>query len=490
VTLVIPTDGRRPALLRRCIRGHARQSELDGLPLELVVCDNSGRADREAATREVLREFCLGMTVRFIGTLERRRYVEQLIGELGDSPGLFAELAHALGPCGFDDGSSTTAGLTWPRQGSDAPARNALQLAQVGHRYTSVDDDTTAFFSAVPRLADDTMVHRSSAAGEPWAESTEDPTEFWFFPSAQAAFDDAPRADLRPLYESLFMGVLGRDVRAAMTGLIGDSAMSPSPYLLSRRGITRAHLQADYELARRARHVRRGALEPTLTSHPHFMAVCSAFDGCELLPPFLPLQRNSDGLWGHVLRATTGSLIAHVPYCVTHDPGEERPAMLSELVAWPTPAGLVRLVVDVWPRDPRCGSSAARMRSLAAYLFTWAELDAPEFERCLCSLRWAELEQGANRLQADAELADELERGRPSGAERWPPEAWRDDVVTAARSKYLWVGNPLAIHPPGAGARSYLAALARLLELWPLVDAAARQLAARGVRLGLEEPPF
>ena len=502
MTLVIPTDGRRPALLRRCIAGHARQSELDGVTLDLVVCDNSGRADREAATREVLREFAVGMSVRFIGTLERRRYVDALVEQLGPRlrrdasardaavAGARAELEYALGPLEFGAGGSL--GLSWPRQGSDAPARNALQLAEIGHRYVSVDDDTTAFFSTVPRLGDDdAMVPRMSADDEPWADSSDDPTEFWFYPSAQAAFDDAPRANLRPLYESLFMNALdGQHVLAAMTGLVGDSAMSPSPFLLTRALLTRAHVQNDYELARRARHVRRGVRQPTLTSHPHFMTVCAAFDGRALLPPFLPLQRNADGLWGSVLRATTGSLIAHVPYCVTHDPGEERPAMLSELGAAPTPAGLVRLVVDVWPRGPVCGNSAARMRSLATHLLTWAELDAPEFERRLCSLRWAELERGADRLQAEAELADVLERNRRPGALRFPPEKWRDDVVEAARAKYLLVGNPLAIHPPGAGARSYLAAYARLLELWPLVDDAARQLAARGVRLSVEEPPF
>jgi hypothetical protein len=480
-SLVIPIDGRRPNLLRRCLLSHIRQSEIDGVALQVTVCDNSGHLETEMQTRTVLRTVATSVDARFMGCTERRRYVTHLVAELGGGDDTRAELAFALGPLA----PSTTSPLLshWPRPGSDAPARNVLQLDQVGHRYASVDDDTTSYFSTTP-----------GASLEGWREvEYEDPTEFWFYPSAQAAFDDAPRADVAGDAGHLgviFMGALGRDVLVAQTGLVGDAAMSPSPYLLTRHGITRANLLRDYAVARASRHVRRAVLAPTLAAHPHFMTVCCAFDGRFLLPPFLPLPRDADGLFGQVLRAVTGSLIAHTPYCVTHDPGASRPPMLSDLGASPSPAALARLVVDAWER-PTEWRAATRMQLLAAHLLEWSELEPAEFEARLCELRWAQLQNQAERFeqiaalqQAPSDTPDLITDADVGFAE------WRGDVREAARCRRQLIGNPFAIHPPGAHARATCAALGRLLALWPIVDNAARRLAARGLRVGIEEPPF
>lgn len=471
-SLVIPTDGRRPHLLRRCIASHARQSELDGASLQVTVVDNSGHDATEQHTRAVLRGFAVGMDVRFIGCGERRRYVTHLVAELGGDDDLRAELAYALGPLAPSSSMPTLS--HWPRAGSDAPARNVLQLDQVGHRYATADDDTTASLSLVP-----------NAALDVWRDAECDPTEFWFFDSAERALESGEPVDFRDErghLELAFMDALGPDVLVAQTGLVGDSAMSPSAYLLTRRGITRDHLVADYTRARVARHVRRGALAPTLSSHPHFMTVCAAFDGRALLPPFLPLERDADGLFGVVLRATTGSLIAHVPYCVAHDPGAPRPPMLSELGAAPTAATLVRLVIDRWRRTTDV-LPTTRMQQLAAHLLEWSQLAPDVFEQQLCELRWAQLLRQAETLEQLLDLAAPLDQS-PNLV------AWRSDMREAVRRRVSLIGDPVAIHPPGSHARASCAALGRLLALWPAVVDAARRLAARGTRVGIEEPPF
>ena len=57
-----------------------------------------------------------------------------------------------------------------------------------------------------------------------------------------------------------------------------------------------------------------------------FVSTCFAYDGSELLPPFLPGIRSSDSLWAWMLRALyPESPICHLPRAIEHDQSIKRP---------------------------------------------------------------------------------------------------------------------------------------------------------------------
>ena len=444
-TLVVPTAGERPLLLHRCLLSFLRACQPYDQSFELVVAHNGSYAEEER-TRGVLRELARepGLdSVRFIGRAERRRYVEQLAAQLGGDEEVRAELVYAL-----------------ERVGSDGSNRNLLQLELVGDAYVSADDDTVALFSLVPE----------AELSDPFDECIDfDPTEFWFYGSREESFADASPHAVCPLW--VFDSLLGRDVRIAQTGLVGDSGMEPSPYLLHHRGAaTRARLLDDYALARACRYVRRGVARPTLAAGHMFMTTFCGFDGSDLLPPFLPLDRGADVLFAETLRATQLSLVGHVPLCVRHDPmpASPRAPMLSQLGVRATPAHLVSLALREWPR-PKFTSGRARMRSLCAFLDDLVH-DERAFASEFTALRFNYLSNALEAFElnvAGAEFGEDIDRARRAYA-----DALRSAEVDVAR------------------AGTFISAFARLLAIWPDVDVAARRLRTAGIRPGVEEPPF
>lgn len=437
--------------LRRCLLSFAEACRFYDADLDVVVADNGADDER---TRTVLRELAgepRVQSVRFIGRADRARYISALVHELGEDAR--PELEYALA-----------------RVGSDGSNRNILQLDQVGDAYISADDDVCAFFS---RLA-------GSRLGPPWVESElYDPTELWLYDSRDDAFTDAPRFMTNPL--TIFAGVLGRDVRAAQTGLVGASGMEPSPYLLSCASeATRHRIRRNYARARQARWVRRAVEYPTLSAGHFFMTTFCGFDGSRMLPPFLPLERGTDALWGRTLRATHLSLIGHLPLLVVHDPddGEARAPMLSQLEQMrATPAHLVGLFVDAWPR-PAFTDAEDRVHGFAAWLDGVTD-DVRHFTALFLECRWQYLElalDNFNRRVGERDLC-----------EPQPVDAYFDDVARARAAYHAAIAHAEADAP---AACTYLRAFARLLTIWPAVDAAARALRLKGIRPGLEEPPF
>ncbi len=84
----------------------------------------------------------------------------------------------------------------------------------------------------------------------------------------------------------------------------------------------------------RSRQVLRCSPAWAVTDNAWFMATVAAFDGTGFLPPFVPVDRNQDALFGMLLRmASPSDLIGHVPVAVAHEPDERRPADLNGLIS-------------------------------------------------------------------------------------------------------------------------------------------------------------
>ena len=127
-------------------------------------------------------------------------------------------------------------------------------------------------------------------------------------------------------------------------GLLGDSGMASPRYYLGLTGPSRERLVASpaaYQSAFRSREVLRAVRRPTISTGPFVMTGFFGFDNRLLLPPFFPVQPNSDGIFGLVLqKCMEGSHIAFLPSVLLHEPAAER--MFESGQIW-TDAGSVRM---------------------------------------------------------------------------------------------------------------------------------------------------
>jgi hypothetical protein len=223
---------------------------------------------------------------------------------------------------------------------------NAVLLDSCGKLVVHADDDSV-FLSAAPPLALPGLRLTSAV----------DPTEWRFFADSRERERQAvPRdSDLLAAHQELlgqpvaaclrrhsgeadcdevapeFLTVLesaGTKVAVTMAGVCGDSGLGSPLAVLWVSGATRETVLASeqsYRAAQRGREILRAAPCVTLSQSAFLMSNHCGLDNRLALPPFLPALRNSDGVFGQVLKACQPrSLIAHLPEAVLHLPGEQR----------------------------------------------------------------------------------------------------------------------------------------------------------------------
>jgi hypothetical protein len=218
--------------------------------------------------------------------------------------------------------------------------RNLALLSTVGERVLMVDDDVLL---------------------EPWALEEakdgialvghDDPREWRFFETRQAALDATHRVDIDLLtaHGSLLGRHLGDlltqnapdldvachhmvtaaenpgDLTISLTfaGLAGDSARYCATRLLLSSGRLRQRLYREprsLELATTTREAHSIPAQLSITHHTACLAYCMGMSNADGLVPFLPVGRNEDGVFGMTLQMTGHrSLAAHLPCGVLHD---------------------------------------------------------------------------------------------------------------------------------------------------------------------------
>lgn len=466
-----------------------------GRAAALKVFDDSAQASQREATRVLLLELGkrLGVEVRYAGEEEKRAFAAKLARELAPE-GIAPELIEfaLFDPFGL--------GHSFGANG------NAFLLATQGELALKLDDDTFCRFASPaeprPGLA---------------LSSRPDPTRIRLFPdraSLEAAF---PLRELDPL--GAHEGLLGRSaadclagqegrrihceevgpellqllesyparVAATMTGICGDSGMGSCRYFLSLTGADREALvgsEERYRAALASRQLLRAAPCPTLSSGELFMGMNCGYDNRELLPPFFPVLRNSDGLFAQVLRrCLPGALIGHLPLAGDHRPPQARRFAEGEARSVGVRLmDLLILLVRDYPPVPGAGQSPGALGSLGSYLIEAASLKPKEFEDCLRRL-W--VRDMARYLEHLERLLDRY---------RGEPDYWAEDVE-AQRESVRWrveagpdiTPEDVAARKGAEGALPLAQVLVRrygeLLAAWPAIAAGARRLKAAGVAL-------
>lgn len=484
--------------LERCLTSFMENCGTFGRTADFAVMDDSASAEVRDATRQMLLELKTNFDsqIFYAGLEEKQRFAQELIAESGVS-------SEAVNFALFDEANIGFSG---------GKNRNALLLHTVGDMFYSSDDDAVCRLALPPEDEDD-------LDGDP-DELRE--MKWWFYADRQSALDSAKfvEEDLLGIHEQL----LGRElceciaasgdtdvlnfeqldgpslralregtgrVMATFTGVLGDSgAPIPAAYRQlnnsSRERLLRSH--TDYFLASKSREVFRSVSRPRVGRITNYNTTAMAFDNREILPPFIPIARGEDHLFGHTMRyCFDGALVGDLPWAILHAPSELRiflPGAAQEAASGVQLAGLIWACITSRSFWPGIKDGPERMRSIGTYLMKLGSLPLEEFEELLRGRLW----------QIQSGQITSLE-GRLH-SHNAPPDYWVDDLQKQVEALREAMTQPHYVVPLDLRlerdieearllSQELVWKFGQLLSAWPEVIRAARRLRAQGRRLAV-----
>ena len=484
----IPTRDRAPSLAR-CLASLADSVRRGEDSPDIIVVDDSSCAEDRSANRRMLASIHATYPGQlfYAGPVEKQRFARTLAGRTGLH---HDTVAFALaGGEGFPIATGSS--------------RNLLLLHAAGEAHLQLDDDIVCQIALAP-----------GAQAGLVCTSRLDPTEFWF----ESDDEPAPAGSLAPhdllaVHERLLgndlgdclSGLQGNEgpgldgassvfasdprgrVRVTMAGFVGDSGMSSSLYFLLLDGASRDRLNCSEQSYRDAIHrhrVVRSVRRMTVAHGAFCQALNLGLDHRETLPPFLPVQRNQDGVFATLLKTCgNGDYLGFLPWVVAHEPPRPRALSSDGLVA--AAAGvrcdqIVQLLIRT--SAPRVvGTLDGNLEIVGEALERFGAFAEREFARTVDLVVRAQLRGLAGRLSS---LLSE-HGGKPV----W----WASDVRLLLRILEQRQAAPDISVPEDLrrvfGPVEALPALQRLvgrfgklLRSWPVMVEAARDLRASGTR--------
>jgi hypothetical protein len=494
VSSIAVTTCDRSETLRRCLETHLAGARRCGRRFVLLVLDDSTDPQVRRRNRGIAGALAAahGVQLRYGGRADREAFVGALVSR-GRVPEELARFA-LLGL----DGLGTT-----------GANRNTALLDTVGEMIVAADDDTTWGVAQTEASAGLHLARRPDLG------------EFEFFADLESAQrwarcrDDV---DFVGLHERLLGRSLADTIRrvvpagglhgegwpaermesvvggAAHTpvtqmGVVGDSGTaSPFPFL-TLEGLSRDRLlasEAKYQAARTSRAVMRRVSRLSVSAHRHCMGYVLGLDNRRDLPPFFPVLRNSDGIFGAVLRASMpDAYIGQLPEAVLNDPPEPRRWERDAIWTAPSRWRVCDLVAAAIAAGQGAGPGRAVGGGLVALgqrLVALAERPLDAFEEALCHQRCLQNAVRARQLTAC------LDRHGCQPA-YWAADVRRalDRAVAAASERRLPPADDLPPTLPERDRRLLARRLVRsfgaLLAWWPALLAEVRALQAAGIRI-------
>ena len=429
IATVAVTTRNRPASLKRCVESILTNRALYGRTHGVLVADDSDAPDVRAANVTVLTSLArrFRAPVFYVGRTERHALVRALERRTG--------LSRALLEFAFLPAASCSV----PTVGAN---RNAVLAATTGSSILSCDDDVVWAGARPPVSAADLVLG-----------SIPDPTVIRFFADRQAVQTALQwrTADITAAHETTLGRSIGdlvvqhhgrvrctafserlcraadraaARVRVTSLGIAGDSGMSSTRDYVFLRGESQRHLFANGWIEGcplPTREIVRAAEATTVTEGFQFMTTAVGFDNASLCMPFLPLFRNSDGVFAEVMRACAeDAYFAHIPWVLLHDPPEPRKGgglAPSEDAARTRASDVLIAWIRAAPMPSGAGTEADRLRALGEHLVWLSDSGTALFVHQL------------------REMARALYRDRIAAlAERWDacaniaPASWKENL--------------------------------------------------------------
>jgi len=478
----------RPQLLKRSVESFIDNCLKHNRTAEYRIFDDSAEEKVRNRTRQGLAELAKDKSVRILyaGQDEKRAFASCILREAG-AEGLPAEVVEfaLFDPFGI--------GYTTGANG------NAFLLGTAGELCLMIDDDTVSRFCEPPEPAEGLTLH-----------SSPDPTQFRFFPDRTTLLESVELQDLcilewherllgKPLSECVSSAMQSEQIDVSgltadwlprleanpgkiavtMTGVCGDSGMGSSRMFLGLTGKNREALigtEESYRSSLTSREVLRVTSSPTIGQGGLFMTMNSGFDNRDLLPPFFPVLRGSDGLFSQTLRACQPeNMTGYLPIACFHDPQERRAYPPGE--AWSSSIrmiDLLMLLVQSFKNFRGPGGGEKNLTDLGDYLVGLAEMSASRFVESFSTLWVAEAGRYIDYLEYLLAVND------------FQPDYWVEDVskyIESARRRILSrkampddLGDRFDDSENERLSRELVATFGKLICWWPLIWETARSL--------------
>ncbi len=475
--------GDRPATLANCLRSYRKRY---GDDLELIIFDDSAEPTTRAENRRVALQ--AGGRILYAGEEEKRRFITDLAERSGVDPDVVRAAVSEFDGCASHTGAN----------------RNAALLDAAGGAVLMVDDDTTA-----------RATYLSDPDGGFRLSSRPDPLELRLFASVEDALNaaewqdadllashrrflgrspaacaclpqtetvsvspntDRIEADLNEADAALISAFFRGRGRVVVTsaGVAGDSGMGPQVYLQTLRGAARQRLVEDYDSYRATRAVHRGADVATVSNTRFLMTPHVAFDVSVTIPPFSPVLRNEDAVFGGLLRTCSPeAYIAFLPWSVEHRPPVARDSDFDQILDSVGRVPANSIIRDLArSHEPGFGVTdpARRLRAFGQYLVGLGAMAPTDFDALV-------------RYQIAVAIGGRIDRvAHAVNRENGEPEQWAEDCAALLAEGLRCLSNDALVvgDMPGDTAdernrrfQRLVYRFGRVIDAWPtLLDAA------------------
>ena len=456
ITTICVVTRERLTSLVACLESYLANCRRHERSPELIVADDSSSAEAADLTRQALRGLAnrFNARIRYAGRQEKKLFAYALAVESGLSPEIVSFALFGDERCTLSTGAN----------------RNSLLLDTAGTLLLAVDDDTICRIAPPPGREDTLSIFPGY-----------DPSEFWFFPERERAIQALSFADVDVLAcHELQLGSGG--VAMTLNGLAGDSGMASPRYYFTLAGASRDRLVASpeaYRSAMRSREIVRCVRRLTITPGPFCMTTFLGLDNRLPLPPFFPVQRNSDGIFGLMLqKCLGGSQVAFLPWVMLHAPEPARTFAPDEMWMDAATIRMADIVMD-------CIQSGGNAVDLGLHLRDLGSLGLADFEANI---------RGAQQVRNFAFITILQTHLHANGAS---PGFWAEDLQrmmdltsqASAAEDYMVPRDLRAGRDVNATrqlSQELIAKFGELLEAWPAMVDAAKRLRAKGRRVSAE----
>lgn len=479
----------RPEALARCLAS-VQERVAAGNVRHFYVVDDSRTATVQAENRAATERFAegFGAPVTYFGAEAQASFIDALVRQV---PALENQIRFLVDR------------TRWAEDWTSGLSRTLALLLSVGHRLVMLDDDVLCDIYEPERTAG-VSFRDSQREATFYADETE-----WREKSATRATDPVLRhlrllgaalpdalgaLGIRSLSAADFEGAaperlerLSGDSRVLVTecGSMGDAGSASLDWLLSLPAESLQRLQNDPEAVERAFGSRScwvGRRQPHFSPRAN-MSQLTGVDNRRLVPPYCPILRGEDRLFGEMLQALhPDALVVDQPWAVAHLPIPPRRWNDSDRVFG---AGLSFDAFALFRvRDGAAALEAAEpIKRLGQLARIYSDLADTAPETIKSAYRAAALE----RRVADYRELQRVLQAAVGAPDRW--RAWLEDGFR--RLDRSLAEHPLGVqisgYPHGLGEdalvgwwQDFWRALANALRAWPAIRQAARQALGNG----------
>jgi hypothetical protein len=469
--------------LRRCLVSYVENGKRNGRDSDFIVVDDSDSATTRQHAKQILLSLKLlhDVKVAYAGRFEKIQFARSLI-KYGDLPKEVIDFAlFDTERCGCTIGANRSAD-------DDTLCRVALAPEfREGVKYDSTRDFLSYWFYSDPEETarsvidvnrDVLAIHEQMLGGD---------IKDCVSSLVKAEVNGQKKND-----SELSRSLLPRQGRVLLTftGVYGDAGMySQAPYFWMNEESTRRLVQSDNSehSAWSSRELFRVSSQACITSNTRG-CLASAF-GCDnrgVLPPYVPVMRGEDALFGLTLRACfANAYFGHLPWAIHHSP--IRPRSFSTEDLWNVASrarfgDVIAMCVKSFKPDPKFADGAEKLHALGKHLTNIGSLAITEFEEFI------RLSLCEHKSKEIAYLADKLPEARRLSALLGENMSHYLNTlrVSLTKDEYIIPSELLAAHAPGEASRviqRIVFKFGQLLSWWPEIVETAKRLREQGRRL-------